>query len=164
MKIKRLTDPDDVYSLIDYCTFPDERNRSPFLSRIYEMLERTPESLLILAGFDDHDDNTICAFIIAQNPGPTSRVIYLAQVWSHPENHLSWYKPFLAGLIMWTLSLGKEGIRAETQRDTKALYRRFGFEPYMEIVKLDIPSTQLDQLLHSYSEEILSWAASSNQV
>jgi hypothetical protein len=119
-------------------------------------MTHVPESLLILVAFDKDDE--IRAFSILSNPGPAYPYVQLQQIWSHPENDWDWVDKFFARAVLWACSLDKEYIRAETQRDTEALFRRHGFETLSHNVKFDLIKTGFHDLLINRPEELVQWA------
>jgi hypothetical protein len=126
-----------------------------FLEDLIRRMTQTPDTVLVLASLEGSE---VKSFLIADNPGPSVPYIVLAQVWSSPDNDASWYEPYLARLLMWAVANDKEYIKAETQRNTAALFRRFGFEPFSQNVKLDVNGHLLE-----HPEEFLKWATSLNQ-
>lgn len=134
--------------------FQDQRLRLPFIEGIAQQLTNSPDSILLLVAMDGSD---LRASLIAHNPGPSLPYIFVSQLWSHPDNPPDWYKPFFARLILWTTANDKTYIRGETLRDTDAIYRRFGFEPFAQIVSFDLVKTGIYQRLTSHPEEFLKW-------
>jgi hypothetical protein len=160
MNVIRVRSTKIVEHIEPHLSFSDPRLKAPFLEELVQRMLNAPDSLLVLAAMEGE---TLKAFLIAQNAGPSVPYITVNQVWSDSDNSREWFEPFLAKLILWTAANDKDYIRGETPRSTRALLRRFGFEPYTEVVKFDLVKTRFHELLVKRPEEILQWATSLSQ-
>lgn len=154
MDVIRVRSVDIVESIEPHVVLEDQV-KPLFLENLVWRMLHTPDAVLVLASFEGDE---LKAFLIADNPGAGVPYIVLAQVWSYPDNDRSWFVPFLTGLVLWAMAHDKEYIKAETQRNAEALFRRFGFKPFSTNVKLDV-----NKELIGHPEEFLQWVASLNQ-
>jgi hypothetical protein len=156
MNMIRIRSAEIVKHIAPHVTFVDPKLKAPYLEDVAQRLIQAPDTILLLAAFENDE---IKAFIVAENTAPRIPFVHLSQVWSHPDNPRDWYKPFLAKLLLWADAHDKDYVRAETMRNTEAMYRRFGFTPshdvaYAKIIRFD---------LNNSSEEFFKWATSSHQ-
>lgn len=160
MKLTRIKTAKQLGPLVQHLTLCDPASsKERFIQNLEELMEHAPENLLILAHFDE--DTNLTSFIIAQNPGPKAPYIFLAQVWSRADNEPDWYESFYARLLLWAIALDKSYIRGETERNTEAMYRRFGFKPYFQVIRLDLD--HFNDLLMDNPKEFFQWATSESQ-
>ncbi len=152
MKIIRVRSTEFIKRIKKHLIFTDPAIRGAFIGELEQRMIQLPDSVLILAAIDGDD---ILAYMIAQNPGPKIPYVVVAQAWSDSVSIQGMDKEFLTRLVLWATSLGKEYIRAETQRNPDALYRAFGFKPIAQVVRLDFNSDRLHNLLVEHSAEIL---------
>jgi hypothetical protein len=157
MEIIRVRTPELVEQMEPHLTFHDPRHKGIFLEDLLQRMSMAPDSLLILAGMDE---DGLRAFAIVTNPGVAYPYVYLSQIWSHPNNAThDWYTPFFARVVLWAAAHDKDYIRAETQRNTEALYRKFGFESFSTNVRLDLDESGIKELFNQRPEELLQWAS-----
>lgn len=154
MKIIRAQSPDVIEHMEPHLVFTDDRLKGPFITELVYRMTKVPETVQVLVSFDD-ETKEIRAQTISLNPGPLLPFILLPQVWSHPENPWSWWQQFLSRIIIWAIANDKDYIRAETNRNTTAMMRRFGFEPYLQLIKFDLVKSGYKDMLADHPEEIL---------
>ena len=152
MSMVRVRSVDIIKHIAPHLVFTDECLRAPFLQELAHGIMNSPDSLLILASFEGKE---IRAFLIASNPGATLPYVMVAQTWSHPSNPSNWYEPFLAKLILWATAHDKEYIKAETPRNADAMFRRFGFEQYMTVLKFKLKDEQYHSMILEHIKELL---------
>ncbi len=142
-KIRRIIDIKTLELIEPHLIFRDKELKNPFLVDLIERMTRFPESTLVLGAFDEKD---LLGFTVSFNPGIQLPYITLAQAWCTPGCPSDQGKELLRRNILWALGLGKSYIRAETLRDEfNAILRRYGFEPYSAIVKLEINESLLER-------------------
>ena len=142
MEIIRVRTSKILKHIEPHLTFTNPGNKLLFLEQFVQAMEFSPESIMVLAAIDDNE--TVIAFLIAENPGFKSQHISIAQCWSHPDNPWSLSEEIFARAVMWAIALGKTCIRGETQRKTEAIYRRFGMSPIAQVMQLDLDGVQPD--------------------
>lgn len=168
LEIIRVRSVDFLRHLEPHLTFSDPRLKKPFIEELAQRMIHQPDALMILVAIQNgqterEQAGRLVAFMIVHNPGVDFPYISVLQAWSHPDNPASMSDPFIARMVLWALSLDKDYVRAETQRSTAAMYRRFGFEPHSQIVKFDLVSKGFHDLLTKRPREFLKWATSLTQ-
>lgn len=154
LDIIRIINPDDVAGLRPYFTLTDPELMDLLVVELTSALKTMPDSVLILLGLDSEEK--IKVLLVAVNPGIAYKHINVTQLWAHPKTDSSWLKSFMPRIIMWAIALNKTYLRAETSRNTKAFYRRFGFEPLSTVVKYDLKKSGHFDLLTKRPEEVLT--------
>ena len=120
---------------------------------IAQLMAHSPAALLFLTWYDEQKD--LRAFTITSDPGPAYPYAAVWQVWGHSDNPRNWINPFFARMVLWAVAHDKEYLRTESQRTPSAIYRRFGFEPHIQILKYDLAKTVIYEKLTERPEEIL---------
>ncbi len=120
-----------------------------FFLSLVEALYQRPSTVFFL---EAREGPKLEGFVIAQDTAPG---VFIHQFWSSPWNLMSVTDELLLRTILWAMSLGKEKLIAETQRDLEALYRRGKFAPVATIVERKIEPELVERLM-SKSREILN--------
>lgn len=148
----------NIIKLIEpHLTFSDEALKEQYLLQLVDALTNKPDSIFIVGGFRGDE---LVAFGIAYNSGPLDPFVLLTQAWSEHNNQKELVDNMFSRIILWSMMLNKKGIRAETQRSTKALFRAYGFEPVTEIVQLTFDPEIQNEML----QEMSSWVVHSNPI
>jgi len=106
-----------------------------FCEIIKAALVQSPDSTFVAQAWDGEE---LKAFLIAVDVLLHNHV-FVFQAWKSNDAPLEVSDRIFFHLLAWADSLGKNEIRAETQRDTKAFYRRWRFEPYATILSFKVP-------------------------
>jgi len=154
LEMKQSCSPDIIKHIVPHLIITDPEMRDLYVGELAAAILKAPESLLILTAFDETDKD-LRVFLIAQDPGMLYPFANVSQLWSHPDNPRSWADPFFARTILWAVSRGKKYLRAETPRNLGAMYRRFGFESYLQVIKFDLVKSGHYDLLTQHPEEVL---------
>lgn len=154
MKVIRARSTNVVKLIAPHLIFTDPKLKGSFVADLIQKMLNEPESLLVLVALDEETEE-LRAFSIAHNPGPSMPYVILPQVWSHVENPWNWWQLFLSRVIIWAAALGKDYIRGETDRNTSAMLRKFGFEPYLQLIKLDLRTHGFQDLLMNHPEDVI---------
>jgi len=153
MNIVRATTPDVIELVAPHMVFTDDRVKGPFITELVYRMTKAPDTLQFMVALNEEKE--LRAYSICTNPGALLPFVLLAQVWSHPENPSYVADRLLSQVIIWTIAMGKDYIRGETVRNTAALMRRFGFEPYLQLIKLDLVKSGHKAMLADHPEELL---------
>lgn len=127
--------------------------RSVVMSDLKSLLINHPMAILFLTWYDEETKH-LRAFGITVDPGVAYPYASVYQMWSRADNPRNWFDPFFSRMVLWSIAHNKEYIRADTQRNTEAMCRRFGFEPHLQTVKYDLSKSVLHQQLKDNFKEI----------
>lgn len=130
--------------------FPDGENQGPqFIQTLVKYLHETPEHLFLVAAMKDEE---LVGFIIAQNLPDHVSVL---QLWSKEGNSWKIADELYMRLLLWTIGMGKDAIRGETQREITGFYRRAGFVERNIVIEKRVDSSMVERLM-SKAREVFS--------
>jgi len=132
--------------------YSDERCREAYVEELVHMLVNNPDRVFILAKVDGEE---VTAFLIAIDPGINYPFVTVTNAWNDSHNGWDVADHIFARTLVWAAAMGKDYVRAETLRNTKAMYRRFGFEPFSEVMKVDL--TDLNDLINNQPRKVIEW-------
>lgn len=138
--------------ILPHLIMPDVEVTESFVDEINLRIKEMPETILIQA--DINKDGELTAFGIMIDPGPKLPYTLMPQVWSSTDGDSDWFTPMLTRAILWTIGRGKTSIRGQTTRNLSAMYRKFKFEPFLQVIKLDLKPYV--EGLEPYLKEFLS--------
>ncbi len=143
MIITRPTSIEVIEKITPFVTMSDPKLVELYLMDLASVMMHNPMSLLFLTWFEEDE---IRGFLTARDLGPQYPYAAVTQFWGHTLNPRDWIEPFFKLTILWAVAHDKKYLRAETQRDLGAFYRRFGFEPYLQVVKFDLADSTKELL------------------
>ena len=106
------------------------------------MLSEGGENLRIYVAFEGSE---LRGYIIAFN-APQKLHVFLVQVWVNAKEP-SLADRLFSRIVLWTDSLGKKEIRAETKRNPIVMERRWNFQPFSQIVSFCIPDDYAQRII-----------------
>ena len=105
----------------------------------------SPESIFLLQAYDGEE---IKGFVVALAPDKREHTFVL-QAWMKAEDpqakliaDMCFYK-----LCLWTDSLGRRFVRAETNRSVEAFYRKWNFVEKSRIIEFELPENIEERLI-----------------
>ena len=151
IKIKRVMKPDSPNLLLEvanHLVFPQDENRgAEFVQQLIETLKTSPESVNFVVAMDGEE---LVGFLVAVNT--SEDCVLLSQAWSKPGNSWKIIDELFLRIILWTFGLGKSSIRAETSRDSEAVWRRWEFQDRSRIIERKLDPSLLGQFLDKARE------------
>ena len=135
IKYLRATTPFSIDFIKDKFTIDESLDRDATADGLKSIVSR-PDVYIAMAL--DEDLNEVVMFIVAI-AYPNQKVVNLIQVWadSKLEGRSVQDRLFLR-TCLWAESIGRTQLRAETQRSSEALYRRWKFREHSKIIVFDI--------------------------
>lgn len=144
--ITRVSDPNDLALMIPHFVVETEDQRRQVTQQIVKALLESPDRLFVVQAKRDEE---LIGFLVAQNIGSC---VYVAQAWSNPSNGWPVADAMWERTVLWTVAIGKPEIRAETKRESEALYRRFGFEEVSKTIAFKVPDGLMNELVAALKE------------
>lgn len=113
----------------------EDTPREVFASILAEVMDQDPDNTFIEVAFEQEE---CLGFIIARCMAGQKHV-FVYQTWFGPELDNPTRDKMFLYLMQWSVSRDRYTLRAETKRNPEAFKRRWGFEPYSEIISFSIP-------------------------
>lgn len=120
--------------MMEHLLSDGDYSKEAFAGALKTLLTGTPESTFILQAYDGED---LKAFLIAVAP-PEQNHVFVLQAWSSLEDNETPDRMFLR-LCLWTESIGRMELRAESKRSPEAFLRRWNFEIFSNVLSFQIP-------------------------
>jgi hypothetical protein len=141
MRIIRARGPAVIDFIEDKLLDTQEYTDVSFADVLRGLLSEQPDSTCIYVCFKDEE---ILGFLVAYAP-PNVTHVWLWQAWADPKlKNTNVTKIVFDRLLLWTEFIGRTSIRAETKRETEAMYRRWKFQDYSKIIEYKL--SQADEL------------------
>jgi len=147
VKIGRIREATKVAEFTKHFVIEEDQDASEFLKVIQGAMTLTPEKIQVLQATRDGE---LIAFTISFDLARPH--VWIAQFWSLEGTSTKISDELFLRILNWAIALGKEEIRAETQRSIEALYRRVGFTQHAVVVKLELQG--IEQKLLDRSREV----------
>jgi len=150
IKYLRATTPFSIDFIKDKFTIDESLDRDATADGLKSIVSR-PDVYIAIAL--DEDLNEAVMFIVAI-AYPNQKVVNLIQVWADPklEGRTVQDRLFLR-TCLWAESIGRIQLRAECDRSSDALYRRWRFRERSKIVAFDIGDDLASTLFDNSKEE-----------
>lgn len=113
----------------------DDFNDDSLIESVKIGLANDPNGLFLVYGLSGDE---LIGFILAIDMDNQPHV-FIQQAWAKHTCPTSVTAKVFRALQLWTLSLGKNEIRTETQRDVDVFERKYKFKTYSRIITHKIP-------------------------
>lgn len=161
IKITRVTNPLHVHHIKSFLVLPDGIQNETYLQQLQSSMQQDPGNVYVLTATAKDE---LLGFAVANNT--PAECIYVSQFYTSPAAPPDVSTELMVRLTLWAFGLGKNFIRAETQRSTEALYRLAGFEPVATVVERRITPNIIQALISNvrelYHGKLLSESEPSN--
>ena len=150
MEIIRVVNPEGITYMKDVVVPPEGMDKEVFLESLKRVLVNNREGIFLLQAYDGEE---IIGVILAVDQ-PEMKHIFIYQAWSNAKKmSLHDTRKMFMRLVLWADAKGKSELRAETQRNAEAFYRKWGFIEHSKILKFEVTEAFEDKLLDALLKE-----------
>ncbi len=110
-----------------------------------ERLSNDPDSVLLIYVLDEQK---LVGFLLAVDAYKQPHT-FIHQVWIHNNCSSIVAKKLLKAVQLWTIGIGKDEIRVETQRNASVFERRWGFTLFSKILSRKIDKEVKDEIFQA---------------
>ena len=145
----RVVNPIGIDYMESLLLVDEDIERSSLVEALKNTLASDPNGIFVAQTWDTaiEPDGEIVAFVIAYAPS-MQRHVFLYQAWCKPGTDEKVADKLFLSLVLWSEANGRTSIKAETKRDVNAIYRRWNFIPFSQIIEFKIDSLLEEKLLN----------------
>ena len=152
IQISRVKDPQQTDDMVEHFTFlnNDPQTKELFLKNLVNAMTNSPDSIFVIQARKEGES---VGFVVA-NVQTETPFVCVSQAWSRSSNGQNVATQMFMRTLLWTVGMGRTSMRAETDRDLAAFYKRFKFEPVSTVVEFSV-TPEVRSILYSRGNEVL---------